>query len=87
MGLMDSLKASCTKMAKQAVKDAMDGGNEESAGGADTRAPEDSEAYAAKVAESIKADVRYVHGYARLALRSPREAAVVVWTSEDLCVC
>lgn len=67
MGFMDSLKASCTKMAKEAVSDAMQGGKAESGGG-DTRAPEDSAAYAEKVAESIKADVRYVHGYGRLAL-------------------
>lgn len=59
MGFLDSLKSSCTKMAKEAVTDAMSGGKGESAG-ADSRAPEDSEAYAAKVAETIKADVRYV---------------------------
>lgn len=58
MGLLDSLKASCTKMAKEAVTDAMKGGKDD--GGADSRAPEDSEAYAAKVAETIRADVRYV---------------------------
>lgn len=57
MGLLDSLKSSCTKMAKEAVSDAMKGGKDESS---DSRGSEDSEAYAAKVAETIKADVRYV---------------------------
>lgn len=66
MGLLDSLKSSCTKMAKEAITDAMTGGNEEGGGGAGDRAPEDSEAYAKKVADTIKADVRYVLGYGRL---------------------
>lgn len=61
MGFLDSLKSTCTKMAKEAVTDAMSGGKGESAG-ADSRAPEDSEAYAAKVAETIKADVRMFSG-------------------------
>lgn len=57
---MDSLKASCTKMAKTAIKDAMDGDNKSGGGSTSTRAPEDPEAYAAKVAETIQADVRCV---------------------------
>lgn len=58
MGLLDTLKSSCTKMAKEAVEDAMKGDSNASGGASSTRAPEDAEAYAKKVAESIKADVR-----------------------------
>lgn len=58
MGLLDTLKSSCTKMAKEAVEDAMKGDSNASGGASDTRAPEDPEAYAKKVAEAIEADVR-----------------------------
>lgn len=57
MGLLDSLKANCTKMAKQAVKDAVAGGG---GGSSDDRAPADAAAYAEKVADAISADVRCV---------------------------
>ncbi|CAM9316885.1 unnamed protein product [Ectocarpus sp. 6 AP-2014] len=66
-GFMDSIKASCTKMAKQQINEAMAGDKKESASGGGsaatgTRAPEDAEAYAKKVAEAIKADVRMFSG-------------------------
>lgn len=60
MGLMDALKSTCTKMAKEAVNDAMKGDSNAEGGSSSTRAPEDSEAYAQKVADTIQADVRCV---------------------------
>eukprot|EP00752_Nemacystus_decipiens_P011242 g9991.t1 len=64
-GFMDALKANCTKMAKQQISEAMSGdkGDKGSAGASSgTRAPDDAEAYAQKVAEAIKADVRMFSG-------------------------
>eukprot|EP00903_Cladosiphon_okamuranus_P007076 g6876.t1 len=61
-GFMEALKANCTKMAKQQIKEAMSGGKTPAGASSETRAPEDAEAYAKKVAETIKADVRMFSG-------------------------
>lgn len=52
------LVSKCKSMAKEAVKDAV-------AKAQASTAPPDPEAYAAKVAETIKADVRYAIRYGR----------------------
>ncbi|CAN0229943.1 unnamed protein product [Pylaiella littoralis] len=62
-GFMDSLKANCTKMAKQQINEHLSGGKGSSSGASSSsKAPEDAEAYAKKVAETIKADVRMFSG-------------------------
>lgn len=54
---MKALKTGIKKAAKEVVEEAM-GGKEENRG---SRAPEDPEAYAKKVADAIKADIRCVN--------------------------
>lgn len=51
---MNALKTGIKKVAKDVVEEAMSG-NDENRG---SRAPEDPEAYAKKVADAIKADIR-----------------------------
>lgn len=60
MGLMDSLKSAAKKQGEKVMRDVMGGSGGGKAGGSDSRAPDDPEAYAAKVAEAISADVRCV---------------------------
>ena len=52
-------RSSCKKLAKDAIKDAVAKAESGFAG----TGPEDAETYAAQVAETIKADVRYVFRY------------------------
>lgn len=54
------LRSRCKKMAKEAIKDAVKKAEASTGAGRARMGPEDPEAYAAKVAETIKADVRYV---------------------------
>lgn len=53
MGLMDSLKKACKTKGQEMVREALEGKD-------GSRAPDDAEAYAEKVAEAISADVRCV---------------------------
>lgn len=56
MGLFDKIKSGATKVAQQAIERAREHGAEDDA--QKERSPEDAEAYAKKVADSIDADVR-----------------------------
>lgn len=84
MGFMDSLKSSCTKMAKQAVKEAMEGDSTSDKAGASSssRAPSDPEAYAKKVAETIQADVRCAPSF----LGNGGGRGLVLGTAPSLCI-
>lgn len=55
MGLMDSLKKACKTKGQEMVREALEGKD-------GSRAPDDAEAYAEKVAEAISADVRMFSG-------------------------
>lgn len=56
MKLLDTLKSSCTKMAKSQLS----GGTSEEKSASGTHEAEGSQEYAEKVAGAIRADVRYV---------------------------
>lgn len=60
MGLLDSIKSSCTKIATKAFGEHSKKQKGKGGGGgkSSSRAPEDADAYAEKVSEAIRADVR-----------------------------
>ena len=67
-------RASCKKMAKKAIKNAVAKAEDSFA----KKGPEDPEAYAAQVAETIKADVRYVFRYRKGCVSLAREPCLSI---------